>query len=507
MTGEGQIILNKIEDVVDSGRKEVFMLETESGRHLKLTTDHELWTGERYQPLSTLTLGDIVYLNPGKPILHENRSQRPYREEVYVKYHSKGHRKTVNGHTYSRLMVHQAVYEAEENKMSYRQYIEALNTWPTDKIDKLWVIPKGFEIHHRDENTVNNELENLALVKHHKAHNRIHLSKSKRNIAVFVQPDRVVAITKVGVEQVYDIRCADPYRNFVAGGIVVHNCGKTLMGKAAASALAKIYKGEKKSTGFIYIKGPEILSKWVGETESTIRQVFQRARKHKETHGYPAIIFIDEADSVLSTRGSSISSDVDKTIVPMFLAEMDGMDDSGALVVLATNRSDALDPAVVRDGRIDRKIRIGRPDAIAALEIFSMYLRRVPIRKEHTHDELAQVGVQETFRPDRILYKIRRKTNNTMDFTLGNIINGGMIASIVDHATSIALDLDLERGEQTGLGRDHLVEAINRVDQQNRNLNHKDDLDEFIMSFKDDVEGVQRYFSEACATECYKVTE
>jgi proteasome-associated ATPase len=282
--------------------------------------------------------------------------------------------------------------------------------------------------------------------------------------------------------------------------------GKTMMGKAAAASLAGIYKGENKSTGFIYIKGPEILSKWVGETEGTIRQIFQRARKHKETHGYPAIIFIDEADAVLSKRGSNRSSDVDKTIVPMFLAEMDGMDDSGALVVLATNRSDALDPAVVRDGRIDRKIKIGRPNAEAALEIFSMYLKRVPLKKGHTHEELARLGVEETFRPDRILYKIVRKEANTMDFTLGHIVNGGMISSIVDHATSIALDQDLEKNRKTGLGKDHIVEAVNRVDHQNRDLNHDDDLAEFTLSFKDDVQKISRFTPGVTdkPTECYK---
>lgn len=99
-------------------------------------------------------------------------------------------------------------------------------------------------------------------------------------------------------------------------------CGKTLLGKATATSIARMHRGEKESAGFIYVKGPEILDRYVGVAEATIRQIFQGARKHKETYGYPAVVFIDEADAILSKRGSGVSSDIERTIVPMFLTEM-----------------------------------------------------------------------------------------------------------------------------------------------------------------------------------------
>lgn len=269
-------------------------------------------------------------------------------------------------------------------------------------------------------------------------------------------------------------------------------CGKTMLGKAAATTLSHIYNGEKASAGFMYIKGPEILDRYVGTAEATIRQIFQGARKHKETYGYPAVVFIDEADAILSKRGSGISSDVERTIVPMFLTEMDGLEDSGALVILATNRPDILDTAVVRDGRIDRKIKIDRPTAESTTEIFMLNLKNVPLYNGYTHEELAKIGSDEMFSSHRVLYQIHTNSDNVLNFTLGNIVNGGMIASVVDQATSIAMHRDLSEGEPQGLRKEDLVAAIDAVEQQNRNLNYADDLTEFIDDFREDVVDIQR---------------
>jgi proteasome-associated ATPase len=269
-------------------------------------------------------------------------------------------------------------------------------------------------------------------------------------------------------------------------------CGKTMLGKATATTLARIYNGDGASAGFIYIKGPEILDRFVGVAEATVRQIFARARKHKATHGYPAVVFIDEADAILAKRGSGISSDVERTIVPMFLTEMDGLEDSGALVILATNRSDILDPAVVRDGRIDRKIKIDRPTAESAAEIFRLNLKQVPLNNGYSLEELAKLGSDEVFASRRVLYQIATRSNGMLNFTLGNIVNGGMIVSVVDQATSIALHRDLSKKKPEGLCKDDLVAAVDAVERQNRDLNHTDDLAEFVHDFREDVVGIQR---------------
>ena len=141
-------------------------------------------------------------------------------------------------------------------------------------------------------------------------------------------------------------------------------CGKTLLAMAIVTAIAKMYGIDAKEamqSGFIYVKGPELLEMWLGKSEEAIRSLFARAKAHRKKYGFPAIIFIDEAEALLRKRGSGISSDIESTTVPTFLSEMGGMEESGALVLLATNRADILDPAVVRDGRVDVKVYVSRP--------------------------------------------------------------------------------------------------------------------------------------------------
>ena len=266
-------------------------------------------------------------------------------------------------------------------------------------------------------------------------------------------------------------------------------CGKTMLGKAAATAMANVHKVDG-GAGFHYVKGPEILDKYVGVAEATIRRVFENAKKHKSQHGYPAVIFIDEADAILAKRGSGISSDVNNTIVPMFLAEMDGMEESGALVLLATNRADVLDPAVTRDGRIDRKIKVTRPTMESAAEIFKIALRSVPVNKEIHKDVLAQKASESLFSDDRVLYAINTKSGGAIPFTLRELINGGMVVGIVDQAISIAIHKDIKKSAKTGLCEEDVMIAIDRVEFQNRGLNHKDELEEAIAGFRDNVASI-----------------
>lgn len=177
-------------------------------------------------------------------------------------------------------------------------------------------------------------------------------------------------------------------------GILIYGppgCGKTLIAKAVANSLAKEVE---KRTGtptqgyFINIKGPELLNKYVGETERKIREIFQRARE-KANEGMPVIIFFDELDSLLRTRGSGISSDVESTIVPQFLAEIDGVEGLKNVIVLgASNRQDLIDPAVLRPGRFDVKIEIGRPDQQGIKEILGIYLTPdLPLHSKYTNPE------------------------------------------------------------------------------------------------------------------------
>lgn len=271
-------------------------------------------------------------------------------------------------------------------------------------------------------------------------------------------------------------------------------CGKTMLGKATASSLARIHSGDGESRGFLYIKGPEILDRYVGSAEATIRQLFVRARKHKALYGYPAVVFIDEADAILGKRGAGISSDVERTIVPMFLSEMDGLEDSGALFILTTNRPDILDPAVVRDGRIDRKIKIDRPTKESTAEIFLMAMKGVPFRGgKKSLGEMAALGRNEMFSPKRCLYEIHTNSRGVLPFTLAHILNGGMVVSAVDQATSFAMQRDLASGgKPQGLCKKDLIQAIDALEKQNRDLNHTDELADFVHDFREDVQDIRK---------------
>src|SRR5690348_11202716 len=169
-------------------------------------------------------------------------------------------------------------------------------------------------------------------------------------------------------------------------------CGKTMIAKAVAASLAKKVSektGEEGRSFFLNIKGPELLNRYVGETERHIRLVFQRARE-KASEGTPVIVFFDEMDSLFRTRGSGVSSDVENTIVPQLLSEIDGVEGlENVIVIGASNREDMIDPAILRPGRLDVKIKIERPDAEGARDIFSKYLTsNLPLH----HDDLTEFG-------------------------------------------------------------------------------------------------------------------
>lgn len=253
-------------------------------------------------------------------------------------------------------------------------------------------------------------------------------------------------------------------------------CGKTMLGKATATAVADVGDGVP---GFIYVKGPEILNKYVGESESRIRQLFDQAREHKAEHGSPAIIFIDEAESVLSRRGTGISADMERTIVPAFLAEMDGLDEAAAVVILATNRPDQLDPAIVRDGRIDRKIAVTRPTFESAMEIAMLNFAKTPTRLAGGAKALAEKLVGEVFSDQREIILVRTEMDGDVAMHMKDMISGSMIANAAERSKSFALQRDLASGRKTGVQLEDVVKAVDLIASEMSGVSHDDEIREF----------------------------
>jgi proteasome-associated ATPase len=249
-------------------------------------------------------------------------------------------------------------------------------------------------------------------------------------------------------------------------------CGKTMLGRAAATSIARMH-GKKGESPFFYVKGPEVLDQFVGNAELAIRLLFSEARDYRKAHGIPAVIFVDEADALLSKRSSAVTSHVERTIVPAFLAEMDGMEESGALVILATNRQDVLDPAIVRDGRIDYSVHVNRPSPQAARDIVLTNLKDVPLAKGVTRDALAQLVCKELYSKKRVL-RLPQGRSGSEAFTLGALANGAMIAGIVQRAISHAIRRDIAADTVRGVRMEDVVSAVDEVQRGQRDLDHTD---------------------------------
>jgi proteasome-associated ATPase len=262
-------------------------------------------------------------------------------------------------------------------------------------------------------------------------------------------------------------------------------CGKTLIAKAVANSLAKRIgekmKNENAKAYFLNIKGPELLNKYVGETERQIRQIFQRA-KEKSDEGFPVIVFFDEMDSLFRTRGSGVSSDVENTIVPQLLAEIDGVETlSNVIVIGASNREDMIDPAILRPGRLDVKIKIERPDPDGAREIFDIYLRDdLPFDA----DEVKAAGGVQEYRRGLIDATVERMyaeddSNRFLEVTYANgdkevlffkdFNSGAMIENVVARAKKEAIKRFLDQGVK-GIRREDLLVAIRDEFKENEDL-------------------------------------
>ena len=262
-------------------------------------------------------------------------------------------------------------------------------------------------------------------------------------------------------------------------------CGKTMLGKATASSLAKSHGKEAASTGFIYVKGPELLDKFVGNTEAKVRGLFARARKHQKNFGYPAVLFIDEADAILGKRDSRPNMGIEATVVPQFLAEMDGLEETGPIVLLATNRPDSLDSAVTRDGRVDQKVQVTRPDLTGALDIFKLYLTKIPLVSGLSVNEAAEFATALMYDDKFQFYNLFSSDGSKIQFTLAGLANGAMIAGVVDKATMEAMQRDIEwakRGlhNEQGVTLEDLRSSIESTYRQNKHLNHEVEVQEFV---------------------------
>ena len=263
-------------------------------------------------------------------------------------------------------------------------------------------------------------------------------------------------------------------------------CGKTLIAKAVANSLAKKVAehngGEKGRSYFINIKGPELLNKYVGETERQIRLVFQRAREKSE-EGWPVIVFFDEMDSMFRTRGSGISSDMESTIVPQLLAEIDGVEGLRNVIVIgATNREDLIDPAILRPGRLDVKIKIERPDMAAAKQIFARYLTAdLPLDdaainaaggdRERALDAMIDETVAEMYRADTAnqFLEVTYQNGDREVMYFKDFSSGAMIENIVRRAKKLAIKR-LIGGGSGGISVDDLIAAIHQEYKEHEDL-------------------------------------
>ena len=270
-------------------------------------------------------------------------------------------------------------------------------------------------------------------------------------------------------------------------------CGKTLIAKAVANSIAKKLghlKGKEVRSYFLHIKGPELLNKYVGESERQIREVFAKA-KEKASHGNPVIVFFDEMDALFRTRGTGISSDIESTIVPQFLSEIDGVESLRDVIVIgASNRQDLIDPAVLRPGRLDIKIKIPRPDKQSAKDILGKYLvSDLPLAEaemtQHGHDREAFVRhlIETTI---EAMYALTEE-NQFLEVTYANgeketvyfkdFASGALIESVVSRAKKLAIKRAISGGDK-GLKSDDFLRGIREEFKEQEDLpntTHPDD--------------------------------
>jgi proteasome-associated ATPase len=261
-------------------------------------------------------------------------------------------------------------------------------------------------------------------------------------------------------------------------------CGKTMIAKAVANNLAEKIsekRGEKIKGFFLNIKGPELLNKYVGETERKIREIFVKA-KEKANEDVPVVVFFDEMDALFRTRGTGISSDVESTIVPQLLAEIDGVEGlKNVIVIGASNRQDLIDPAILRPGRLDVKIKVERPDQAAAADIFHKYLTtEIPLAPGETVGGMIAAGVDSMYGlgEDNRFLEVTYANGEKEVLYFKDFASGAMIESIVRRAKKLALKR-LIGGGAKGVTSDDLVAGVREEFKENEDLPNTSNPDDW----------------------------
>jgi proteasome-associated ATPase len=291
-------------------------------------------------------------------------------------------------------------------------------------------------------------------------------------------------------------------------GFLLHGppgCGKTLIGKATAYNLTRQLKektGENMQQFFMHIKGPEILNMWVGESERMVREIFATARE-KRKEGFLPFIFIDEAESILGTRRAGRYSNILSTLVPMFCTEMDGIESlNEVVIILASNRADLIDPAILRPGRIDRKIKIDRPDRDSAREIYKIYLsqdlpydprlaeqaKTVPAAIDHLVDKV--VEAQFSRKDENRFLEVTLRSGKRDILYRGDLVSGAIIASVVERAKESAIKRAISTLQEEGISESDLLVSLDTEYLENDIFPPTDIVEDWLKLIDYDPENV-----------------
>lgn len=340
------------------------------------------------------------------------------------------------------------------------------------------------------------ESGSIALANLGKDESRFHVNDFRP-----VQWDEIVGLDTIKQELleaiVYPTTHPEIYRRyrqtFGRGAILLGppGCGKSMICRAVITEIANRYGKDGLASGAIFLKGPEFLTKYVGDSEEMIRSIFERTRRHKKKFGWPAIVVVDEAEAAFRKRGSGKSSDVEITTTTTWNTEMDGLEDSGAIFLLATNRVDLIDPAILRDGRIDLKFTVERPNRESVRAIFEKNFTGLPVVGSAA--KLAEFATTLFFSEQFPLFEISRTSlKEPLKFALANVVNGAMVVGIANKAARLAIRRERESQRESAICQQDVEEAIRFKYEECLKLSWNDELGDFTENFLQEVTDIRK---------------